>query len=190
MSNTEEVGKWQYLSKDRADHYVTYQMGRGLQERYVQIPSIRKLLGGSLKGMRVLDLACGNGSSTRILADLEPDELVGVDLSDEQIQLAKKFSANDPKYTNIEYLVRDCSKPLGLGQFDLVFSKHLLNYCNSSELLNGMVSSMFDATKPGCLSNSSLIDIYLCIAKIKFKFWKVKIKKFFDFRFYFSNTVQ
>lgn len=144
-----EVEKDQYATEDLAENYRLFLKSRESELRYVQIPSIRKLLGGSLRGKRVVDLACGNGGSTRILADLQPDELVGVDLSPEQIKMAEKMSSQNEKYAKIKYLVRDCTQPLGLGQFDVVFSKHLLNYANSIETLKNMTRTMFDATKPG-----------------------------------------
>jgi SAM-dependent methyltransferase len=144
-----EVEKDQYATENIAENYRLFLKSRESELKYVQIPSIRRLLNGSLKGQRVIDMACGNGGSTRILADLEPEELIGVDLSEEQVKVAQQLSSKDPKYAKIQYLVRDCSKPLELGQFDLVFSKHLLNYGSTKEILNGMLTTMFNATKPG-----------------------------------------
>lgn len=143
------VEKDQYSTDELADKYHILLKSRESELRYVQIPSIHKLLNYSLKGKRVIDLACGHGGSTRILADLDPDELVGVDLSAEQVKKAVELSASNEKYALIKYYVRDCSKPLELGQFDVVFSKHLLNYGTTKEVLNGITKSMFDATKPG-----------------------------------------
>lgn len=148
-----EVEKDQYATENLAENYRLFLKSRESELQHIQIPSIRKMLGGSLKGKRVVDMACGNGGSTRILADLDPDELIGVDLSSEQVRLAEKISASEPKYANIKYLVRDCSQPIGLGQFDLVFSKHLLNYGTTVDVLKGIVNTMFDATKPGRFSN-------------------------------------
>lgn len=144
-----EVEKDQYATQDLAENYRIFLKSREQELRYIQIPSIRKLLGNSLKGKRVIDLACGNGGSTRILADLDPEELIGVDLSSEQVKLAENISIKDSKYANIKYFVRDCSKPLELGHFDVVFSKHLLNYANNLDTLKSMVQSMYDTTKPG-----------------------------------------
>jgi SAM-dependent methyltransferase len=143
------VEKDQYSTEELAENYKLFLTSRAPELRYVQTPSIRKLLNNSLKGQRVIDLACGHGGSTRILADLNPEELIGVDLSPEQVKMAIKESADDEKYAKIKYMVRDCCEPLNLGEFDLVFSKHLLNYAETKEKLNKMVSSMFEATKKG-----------------------------------------
>lgn len=155
-----EVEKDQYSTQDVAENYRLFLKSREPELRYVQIPSIRELLGHSLRGKRVVDLACGNGGSTRIVADLEPDELVGVDLSPEQIKLAESLSSKDPRYAKIQFAVKDCAQPLGLGQFDVVFSKHLLNYANNIETLKSMARAMFDATKPGLFNLNSLTSFY------------------------------
>lgn len=173
MSNTSanltiEVEKDQYATQDIAENYRIFLKSREPELRYVQIPSIRALLGNSLRGKRVVDLACGNGGSTRILADLEPDELIGVDLSPEQIKLAQGLSSKTPNYAKINYVVKDCAQPLGLGLFDVVFSKHLLNYANNVETLKSMARIMFDATKPGN-DYWLLVGVFICIGVERIK---------------------
>jgi SAM-dependent methyltransferase len=70
--------------------------------------------GGSPK--TVLDLCCGTGNATRILAERGYD-VTGVDISPEMIEYARKKSADQ-----IDYYVQDAVK-LSLGRkFDLVVS--------------------------------------------------------------------
>lgn len=54
----------------------------------VEAHSFLKVL-GDVKGLRVLDLACGNGHYTRIIFERGAKEVDGVDLSSEMIHLAK-----------------------------------------------------------------------------------------------------
>jgi len=44
---------------------------------------------GDVKGLRVLDLACGNGHYTRQIYERGAKEVAGVDVSSEMIKLAK-----------------------------------------------------------------------------------------------------
>ena len=53
------------------------------------LPVTLKIL-GNIKGKRVLDLGCGEGYNTRILAKKEPREIVGIDFSNRfNLQLTK-----------------------------------------------------------------------------------------------------
>lgn len=49
---------------------------------------IRKLL-PELKGKSVLDLGCGTGIFTFLLEAYEPERLIGIDLSEEMLAIAK-----------------------------------------------------------------------------------------------------
>jgi SAM-dependent methyltransferase len=58
---------------------------------YLELCEIfRRLLGPRLDGARVLDVACGEGYTSRFLAPLGPREVVGVDLSTALIDVANE----------------------------------------------------------------------------------------------------
>ena len=75
-------------------------------------PTSQYLVGNNLKGKSVIDLACGSGYSTKFLADLEPDKLIGIDLSEKMVDLANKFYNNhaNQNYSKIKFFVGDCRK--------------------------------------------------------------------------------
>lgn len=135
----------QYESDESVNKYDTWNKKNLFKERIFK-PTINRIFAKSLAEKRCIDLACGSGYSTQWLAQLNPGELIGVDLSESMIELAKKLLSN-----KAEFHVRDCSVPLGLGHFDVVFSAYLLNNAGTKELLDKMVHTMFDATKPGGL---------------------------------------
>jgi ubiquinone/menaquinone biosynthesis C-methylase UbiE len=88
---------------------------------------------GDLKGKSCLDLACGDGYYTRILKDKGAKSVVGVDISDTMVELAKKEEAKFNQ--GIEYLVGDVATLKDLGQFDLVTAVFLLHYAKTKEEL-------------------------------------------------------
>jgi 2-polyprenyl-3-methyl-5-hydroxy-6-metoxy-1,4-benzoquinol methylase len=61
---------------------------------------------GDVKGLRVLDLGCGQGYFSRLLAEVGA-EVTGVDLSEKQIEYALKHEREQP--LGIEYLVLDAT---------------------------------------------------------------------------------
>lgn len=101
--------------------------------RFVTYPSFRKLV-GNIRGQDALDIGCGAGFSTRILKELGAIKLIGLDITSEQIALAKKYESTSP--LGIEYYVADISRAdlSRFGKFDLITSVHCINHCTLEEL--------------------------------------------------------
>lgn len=74
---------------------------------------------GDIRGRRVLDLACGEGYNTRILAR-KGAEVTGVDFSEKMIELAKQEETKEK--LSIDYYVLDAAnlKQFPSNHFDLV----------------------------------------------------------------------
>lgn len=94
---------------------------------------------GDWKGASVLDLACGTGIGLREARKLGATHLVGVDISEEMIEVCKATTKNVDQF---QLHVADCSGPLdelGLqpGSFDLVIGMWLLNYAESASQMEG-----------------------------------------------------
>src|SRR5215216_4929538 len=60
---------------------------------------------GDVAGLSVLDLACGEGFYSRLLRLRGAGRVVGVDVSEKMINLARAAEADDP--LDIEYVVGD-----------------------------------------------------------------------------------
>ncbi len=89
-------------------------------------------------GSKVLDIGCGTGYHSKVIADLVGAEgsVVGIDPDTERLRLAKeKYSAN-----NIEYLEGSAEDLPGCG-YDLVFSNHVLHWCNDIDMVFRQVAS-------------------------------------------------
>jgi len=80
--------------------------------------------------MRVLDVGCGNGDLSRIVAKLAgPDgEVVGIDRSDAALASARAVPV-DPELAPIRYQTADLSGALpDLGKFDAIVGRRVLMY--------------------------------------------------------------
>lgn len=113
-----------------------------IAERYVFLELV-----GALDGQSVLDLACGHGYYTRLLEGLGAGEVVGVDISEEMIRLARELEAAEP--LGIHYRVADGADVPDLEPVDLVTAVWLLNYAGSRTKLRDLVSGVHDRLKPG-----------------------------------------
>ena len=89
-----------------------------------------------LDGLRVLDIGCGSGRDVYLLSQLvgETGEVIGVDMTSEQLDIAKSFSdyhAKEFGFKNFDFYQGYIEKleRLGLeaGSFDLIVSNCVLN---------------------------------------------------------------
>ncbi|KAJ5876030.1 S-adenosyl-L-methionine-dependent methyltransferase [Penicillium soppii] len=101
---------------------------------------------GNIQGMEVLDLACGNGFMSGKAIEHGARRVVGIDISSSMIQAASRQFEGDSRF---EFYTADCSKPIHMGKFDIVFACWLLNYASSAEEQLAMWQNIFAHLKPG-----------------------------------------
>ncbi|PKV91569.1 ubiquinone/menaquinone biosynthesis C-methylase UbiE [Amycolatopsis echigonensis] len=109
-------------------------------------PSFKELL-GDLRGLRVLDVGCGEGSFTRRIQQLGAAHVVGTDLSPGMIALARQAEARNPQ--GITYEVQDLKTMPPQGEFDVVTAIHVLHYADTRETMQTMAKTMHANLKPG-----------------------------------------
>ncbi len=113
----------------------TYLMEHPLEAERLELKTKRERILEELKlvplhaGMDVLDVGCGTGAVTRILAErVSPGRVVGLDLSEERLSVARDL-AKEQGVSNVEYLradVRDLD--MRDKKFDLAYSRCLFQY--------------------------------------------------------------
>jgi toxoflavin synthase len=79
---------------------------------------------GDVTGRKVLDVACGAGEYTRILRRAGANPMVGLDISDRMITLARKQENSEP--LGIDYVVADACSVVPQQDFALAVAAHLL----------------------------------------------------------------
>jgi toxoflavin synthase len=95
----------------------------------------------------VLDVACGEGHFTRMLRNAGAAEVVGVDISERMIDLAREQEARQP--LGIEYRVEDAKAVAGQADFDLVVGVWLLVYAQTRAELAQMCRGLASRLSPG-----------------------------------------
>ena len=114
--------------------------------QHIESFTLMGLIGG-LAGKAVVDLACGEGFYTRLLRQHGAAKVLGVDLSERMVGLARAQEANNP--LGIEYVVGD-GKNLALGaEYDLAVAAYLLNYARNRDELDAMCRGIARCLKPG-----------------------------------------
>jgi ubiquinone/menaquinone biosynthesis C-methylase UbiE len=114
--------------------------------RHIECFTLAELI-GDVRGKAVLDLACGEGFYTRILARGGAARVVGVDLSQGMIDLANQQEKANP--LGIEYHRQDALQLSLSERFDLVTASYLLNYASTREELLAMCRGIVGVLKPG-----------------------------------------
>jgi toxoflavin synthase len=102
---------------------------------------------GNLAGLTALDLACGEGHYARMLRRHGAARVIGVDISDGMIALAREEEAREP--LGVEY-VKAAVEDLGVvGAFDVVSAVYLLHYAPTREHLAVMCRTIAANLRPG-----------------------------------------
>ena len=106
-----------------AEFYVNF-VDQGLERQggvRLACQTIVDLLGDRIAGARVCDLCCGEGYVGRHLLTLGPREVVGIDLSETLIDVARRRAPDGP----ISYRVDDASRLASVpdSAFDVVVSQ-------------------------------------------------------------------
>jgi ubiquinone/menaquinone biosynthesis C-methylase UbiE len=102
---------------------------------------------GELGGKEVLDLACGHGYYTRQFKERGAAQVVGVDISDQMLCVARNSETQTP--LGIKYLHCDVADMDVLGSFDVITAAQLFPYSPSREHLNRMCQRIYANLKPG-----------------------------------------
>ena len=114
--------------------------------KYIEEYTLFKII-GDLKGLNVLDLACGEGIYSRKMKNMGAKGVIGVDISSEMIKLAEESEKQNP--IGCKYIVKDVLKLEKLDDFDLVIGAYLLNYAQSNEELFNFCQAAFKNLKVG-----------------------------------------
>ena len=108
---------------------------------------------GSVKGLRILDVACGDGRLSRGLMDLGAKSVLGTDISEKMIAAAveKNLPEADVHFDRLGYETIDARDPDFVLDVpvDLVTAMYLFHYASSVDDLNAMCRFVGRNLRPG-----------------------------------------
>lgn len=106
----------------------------------IEIPTIKSML-PSIKGKRILDLGCGNGSMSKHFIEQGAEYVLALDISENMIEEAKEKN-NDKK---IKYAVLGMEEISSIKEkFDLVFSSLAFHYIEDFTKLTSDINSLLN----------------------------------------------
>lgn len=114
-------------------------------QRAVEVRTLMHMA-GDVKGQSVLDLACGYGFFGRELLNKGASRVVGVDISEKMIDLAREESRKNGD--TIEFHVRNVCNMESFGKFDMVMAAWLFNYAESLDDMKKMFKAVANNLKP------------------------------------------
>lgn len=114
-----------------------------------QFPVWQKYFGKFLpenKNSKIVDLGCGNGGFIYWLNELGFQNVSGVDISEEQVELAKKIGVKNVFQADVRKFLADKS-----GEFDVIFGRDLIEHFNREEILDILEKIYFSLKDGGAL---------------------------------------
>ena len=121
---------WDKLTSNEPVSFVRQLVREGREK--MQAAIIEKLP-KDLRGSRILDAGCGTGVLSRML-DEKGAEVVGVDISDKLIEVAKNRSSLNK---NIEYFAGDM-KEQSFGNFDYIIAMDSLIHYSTEDVISSI----------------------------------------------------
>jgi 2-polyprenyl-3-methyl-5-hydroxy-6-metoxy-1,4-benzoquinol methylase len=94
------------------------------------------------KSASIVDIACGGGKLLHFFQELRYGDVRGVDLSPEQVRIARQVVPNVTEENVLDYLGNN------LGAFDLITGLDIIEHLNKSEVMQ-LLDATFAALKPG-----------------------------------------
>ena len=118
--------------------------------RRLLVRPIDRLGFGCGRGKRILELGCGNGSTTRLLAAILPEaEIVGLDLSASYLRVARERCKKNP---NVQFFRAEAERiPFVDDSFDLVVSAFLFHELPRA-VRQKVIAESYRVLRPGAFS--------------------------------------
>ncbi|KAK0639677.1 S-adenosyl-L-methionine-dependent methyltransferase [Cercophora newfieldiana] len=142
---------------------TSYDHARGIPTLHVETANLRSAVTPFIHNARVLDLACGTGYYSRKLLSWGAASVVGVDVSEGMIAVAKEGLNYTEDKGRLEFRVGDARDlgVVGRGEYDLVTAVWLLNYARDEKEMRGMFEGIAGNLKEG----GRFMGITLCPVK-------------------------
>lgn len=109
------------------------------QKRFSLTPTFLHLL-GDIAGKKCIDFGCGSGYSSRILVEAGAKRVTGIDISEKQIELARKIEKD--QFLRIEYFVGDIKSIELKREYDVATAYLSLHYAKTLDDLKILIENI------------------------------------------------
>lgn len=118
------------LAYNSKAHSWDDEIGTNVGHKYLEKPAMDNELPDTLAGQSVLCIGVGSGDELKEILDRKPKRVVGIDISDELLKLAKQ------KYLSVDMREMDMTKmSFADGGFDFVYSSLAFHYAPDWDVL-------------------------------------------------------
>ena len=160
------------MDKQQYDNIGQHYVQKINSSKIYALPPTLLYLSGDVTNKKVLDLACGDGYFSRILAKQHPKKIIGVDISFEMINMAKEIETKNP--LGIEYIQQDVLSLSLSEKFDIITAVYLLDYASTTDELQKMIQSIYDHLEKGGIFATITITPKLLPREEYKRGWKIK----------------
>lgn len=106
--------------------------------------TLEKVVRPLINGEGILDLACGNGYFTSLFLNWGANRVIGIDISEKQIELARKSLPQNLSQRAV-YHVADVRNNLdSYGGFNMITALMMLTYCSTKNQLSRVFSNVYN----------------------------------------------
>jgi len=103
-----------------------------------------------LQGKRILDVGCGDGGNSVLLAKLGAAMVVGIDISPQSIEVARHRAHINGVGDRVEFICAPLeTAPSSLGTFDVIWGDAILHHLIAD--LDAVLAKLLECAKPGAL---------------------------------------
>jgi len=135
------VSQNKYDNKEFFEEYLKLRKEADNSNINEEMPALFSLIDNNLESKVILDLGCGYGENTNFLLNRKANRVVGVDISQNMIDLANKFNKKD----NTEYLCMDMQDIDKINlKFDLIISSLAIHYVKDYESLINKIYNLLN----------------------------------------------
>lgn len=130
----------------------------------IEWPTIKEML-PELIGKKILDVGCGTGIFTFLLEEYKPTKIVGLDLSEAMIDIAKKKA--EQRNSKASFILGDATftDQYVNGKFDLIFSSTTTHYIENLDVFFDNLGKCMEDT--GSMILSIINPIYSAMYPIE-----------------------
>ncbi len=172
-----------YDNKEFFNYYKDMRDSKINANELIEIPIIKSML-PDVKDMKILDIGCGEGELSRYFAEHGAKSVLGLDISQNMIDLANKQNT----YNNVSFKILAMEDLSTLTEkYDMIFSSLAVHYVEDFDKLMKDISSLLNPNGILLFSQEHPIVLAPILQKGMKKYVTIDDKRYYYFCDYNNN---